>query len=182
MLFKNEEIDKIFTSRNSFTIKFHHFNQYDQIKGRNTVALFQDNELVKVKVYGNGECLYYVNNEEEKEFTGVNIIECSSMNVYFTEGDLSDISFVTSPKARFHPPQGLTNEKKYLERFNWRWEEKPSRKEFEDIILIYFPNYILKKETSESVVIDSVEDKKDSSRKKEKKHKFGKGLLRKKKI
>ncbi len=178
VLFKNEEIHKIFTSRNSFTIKFHHYNQYDQIKGRNTVAFFKDNELAKVKVHGNGECLYYVNNEEEKEFTGINVIECSSMNVYFNKGQLSDISFVTSPKARFYPPRGLTNEKKFLEKFDWRWVNKPTREDFTEVISSYFlPDMV-----SNDATDKEVEPARQTKRSKEKKSKAGKGLFKKKKI
>ena len=178
VLFANQEIHKIFTSRNSFTIKFHHHNQHDQIKGRNTVAFFHDSELAKVKMYGNGECLYYVNNEEEKEFTGVNIIECSSMNVYFNEGQLSDISFVTSPKARFYPPKGLTKDKKFLEKFDWRWANKPTRQEFEEVIGIYFPSF---NKINVEVKVE-IEASKEIKKSKEKKSKAGKRLFKKKRF
>lgn len=175
VLFQKNKIHRIFTDGNSFTIKFHHVNQYDQIKGRKTVAHFADNDLKKVKVYGNGECLYYVNNEDEKEFTGVNMIECSSMNVYFAEGKLSDISFVTLPKAQFYPPRMLNAERKFLSNFNWRWDEKPLREEFEEVLYQYFPKPV------ETVIPDKPEEK-QAEEPVEKEKKGLKKIFKKKKI
>lgn len=130
---KNKKIDKVYTNGHSFTLKNHHGVQYDQIKGRTTVAYFQNNELSKVKVFGNGECVYYVNDEDEKTFTGVNRIECSEMTVKFNKQGMSDITFLSLPDAHFYPPKLLTEELKYLTDFVWLIDKRPLLKTFRTV-------------------------------------------------
>ena len=122
---KDKKISRVFTNGHSFTVKNHHGQQYDQIKGRTTVAYFNQNELTKVKVFGNGECVYYINDEAKRTFTGVNRIECSEMTVKFHNQAMSDITFLSLPNAHFYPPKVLTEELKYLANFVWLVDKRP---------------------------------------------------------
>ncbi len=186
-----KQIDKAYTNGHSFIVKQHHGVQYDQIKGRQTVAYFKNNDIAKVRVLGNGECLYYLNDEEDKTFTGVNRIECSEMKVRFKNKELSDVTFLSLPNAHFYPPQLLTPAVSFLKDFIWEEEKRPLLREFRAMHNKYIP---LPKEIIEEVVEDdkiekevieeSLEEFLDKSkqrkaRKKEKKRK--KKELRKKK-
>jgi len=143
--FKNKEIDKVFTTGHSFTIQNHHTNQYDQIKGRETIADFVNNKLDKIYVNGNGECMYFSNDDEKFVFNGVNKIECSKMIVGFENSELVDVTFLTLPKAHFYPPHTLTKEIMFYEGFSWKISERPELVEFLNVQAKYtFDNEVKK--------------------------------------
>lgn len=177
VLFSNEKIDKVYTNGHSFTIKKHHGEQFDQIKGRQTVAYFNDDKIDKVKVFGNGECLYYVNDDEEKTFTGLNRIECSRMTVKFFNNELSDITFISLPDAHFYPPQRLNNELSFLAGYVWYEDKRPLLQEFRDFQAQYI-------DLPEKEVITEVKEVKEPQKEKKVKKdtpKKKEGLFKRKK-
>jgi len=180
-----KEISRVFTNGHSFTIKKHHGSQYDQIKGRNTVAYFKENELQKVKVFGNGECLYYINDEDKKSFTGVNRIECSQMTVKFLDNKMSDITFLSLPDAHFYPPRLLTEDLSYLSDFLWQIDKRPLLSEFRKIQAIYIEEEVLQSYASdEELQKEEVNDKQKERGflKRDKNKKEKKGFLKKKNL
>ena len=57
---KNNKIDKINFINSSFIISKYDTSKFDQIKGKNIVAHFSDNQIKKIYVYGNAETVYYL--------------------------------------------------------------------------------------------------------------------------
>ena len=49
------------------------------------------------------------------------------MLILFKNNRVHDITFYTNPEAKFYPPHEITTEKKQLEGFRWRGEERPSK-------------------------------------------------------
>tara|TARA_B100000809_G_C15095430_1_gene514808 strand:- start:114 stop:1778 length:1665 start_codon:yes stop_codon:yes gene_type:complete len=176
-----KEISRVYTHGHSFTIKNHHGTQYDQIKGRNTVTYFKDNELEKVKVFGNGECLYYINDEEDKTFTGVNRIECSEMTVKFTDKAMSDITFLSLPDAHFYPPKLLTDDLTYLSDFVWQINKRPLLAEFREVQGKYIEIQAVEVSVKSKEDTPAIDELEGISRKVKKK-KEKKGLLKKKSL
>ena len=176
-----KEISRVYITGHSFTIKNHHGTQYDQIKGRNTVTYFKDNELERVKVFGNGECLYYINDEDKKTFTGVNRIECSEMTVKFTNKIMSDITFLSLPNAHFYPPKLLTDDLSYLSDFVWQINKRPMLSDFKEIKSKYIDNQpvVVLMDTKKN---NPTSDKKEGLSRKKKNKKVKKRLLKKKNL
>lgn len=101
---------------------------YNQIKGRNMVAYFTDNELKYIDVLGNAETVYYVR-EDDKSLMGVNAAQGSRMRLYITDSKIDRIMYLDKPKGSLLPEQNLLPEQKQLKGFLWREVERPLRSE-----------------------------------------------------
>ncbi len=125
ILLSQEQIKKMIMRRNSFMVSKDLLGQYNQIKGRNMLSIFEDDIIQSVDVEGNGHSLYFVL-EGDSLLLGMNNIYCSDMKIRFKDNTLNDITFYKSPEAKFIPPQKLEDTDQVLEGFNWRKEERPS--------------------------------------------------------
>jgi len=127
MLIKNNTISKIFLIRNAFVVSQDTLKNFNQIKGRDMTADFKDGNIHQVIVRGNGESLYFVFDEDDLTFTGINRIICSNILIRFREGRVYDLNFYVQPDASFVPPHELTDDMKTLKGFTWREEIRPTR-------------------------------------------------------
>ena len=127
MLIENNNISKIFLVRNAFVVSQDTLGNYNQIKGRDMTAEFSDGTIQQVIVRGNGESLYFVFDEDDLTFTGINRIICSNILIRFREGRVYDLNFYVQPDASFIPPHELTEEMKTLKGFSWKGDVRPTR-------------------------------------------------------
>ncbi|OON65890.1 OstA-like protein [Hymenobacter sp. CRA2] len=125
---RRQKIDQMRLYANSFIIGQDTLLNFNQVKGRNMVAYFQDNKLRKVDVLGNAESLYYAL-DNDTATTGVNKALSANMALRFAESKLQTISFLTNPDASFIPPHELKEEDKQLKGFQWLIEQKPTRRQ-----------------------------------------------------
>ena len=93
---------------------------------------FRNSQLDKINVYGNGETVYVLKDESDK-ITGINTVSCSQMRIDVKDKEIQRISFQNKPDAILYPYDELPKKWRKLDGFNWRFEEKPSKKE--DIFL-----------------------------------------------
>lgn len=121
----NNTIDKLNMRVNSFVVSEDSISNYNQIKGRNMVAFFNDGEIKKVDVDGNGESLFFALDETDTYMVGMNKIICSNITINFLLNKADNISFYIKPDAAFIPPHELKSEDTRLKGFQWRHEEKP---------------------------------------------------------
>lgn len=133
MLFINDLIEEMQLRKNSFLISKDTLGQYNQIKGRNMTAFFDQSIIQAIDVNGNGESLYYAL-EGDSLLMGMNKIFCSNMRIRFKTGKLANISFYKSPEAKFIPPHELSPSQIRLEGFDWREKERPT---LEDVVPYY---------------------------------------------
>jgi lipopolysaccharide export system protein LptA len=101
---------------------------FDQIKGRKIIAYFTGNELTKIDVFGNGEALYYVK-EEDGELIGINKSLSSDITIYLEENQVSSIVLFTNSDANLFPPKDLPMDQRFLQNFKWIVDRRPLRKE-----------------------------------------------------
>ena len=127
MLIEKNTISKIFMVRNAFVVSQDTLRNYNQIKGRDMTAEFRDGAIDQVIVRGNGESLYFVMDEEDLSFTGINKIVCSNILIRFKEGKVHDLNFYVQPDANFVPPHELKPDMKILKGFAWRGDVRPTR-------------------------------------------------------
>ena len=112
---------------NAFAISEDTLHNYNQVKGRNMTAYFQDNKLRRIDVLGNAESLYFAL-EGDTATSGLNKAVSASMRLRFAESKLQTISFLTNPDASFIPPHELKEPDKQLKNFRWRPTERPTRR------------------------------------------------------
>ena len=94
------------------------------------LGYFNKNKLKKINVFGNGQTLYVVV-DNQKKITGVNKVESSNMKIKITNNKIHSINFKEKPDGIFFPPDEIKEEK--LDGFIWRESEKPENKK--DIFL-----------------------------------------------
>jgi hypothetical protein len=101
---------------------------YNQIKGRDMIAYFNENKLNQVDVFSNGESLYFAS-EGDSLLAALNKIVCSDMKIILEGNLVSDIYFYTNPTGTLIPPHELGEENLFLLNFTWRIEERPSKEQ-----------------------------------------------------
>ena len=125
--------------RNAFIISKDTAENFNQIKGRNMVADFDDNNQIKsIDVKGNGETIYFALEEETYNTIGLNYIICSDLKLNFENNEINNIIFYDNPIAKMIPPHEIKEENLYIKSFEWRESEKPKIND----IVFYFRNKI----------------------------------------
>jgi hypothetical protein len=108
----------------SFIISYDTLEAYNQIKGKNMVGYFKDNELVKVNVDGNAQTVYFVR-EEDGYLIGINKAESSTMTIRLKDNKLKTINYKTQAKEIMYPESELPASEKELKGFTWREASRP---------------------------------------------------------
>lgn len=125
----NQTLSSLHLRSNSFVISEDTLGNYNQIKGREMDALFEDDELRTVYVNGNGESIFFMLKEDNSGIMGMNRILCSSMKLNFLNNDIQDVTFYTNPDGQFIPPHELKIKDRKLNGFKWFGNIKPLMKD-----------------------------------------------------
>ena len=120
----NDKIDRIYLRVNSFIVNSPDELFFNQIKGKNSTAIFEDGELRRVRVEGNAESVYYALDDEEA-YIGVNKTVCSEMMIYFGDNELEGIRFYAEPSANLFPMKKAGHEDLKMPGFSWQEEKRP---------------------------------------------------------
>ena len=120
----NKRIDRVLLDDNALIISQKDSLRFDQVKGRNMLGYFENNELRKVTVTGNAEAIYYLLDDDFK-YIGMNKIASSYIDIYFEKKKISGINFQTSPTGNVLAPLEMNTPDARLKGFKWRQKEKP---------------------------------------------------------
>jgi lipopolysaccharide export system protein LptA len=124
MYLADSKIDQIFLKDNSFIINSPDEVFFNQVKGKNITAFFEEEELRRMEVNGNAESVYYAI-DEAGGYVGVNKTVCSEMTLYFGNNEVEKIKFFNEPKANMLP-MGQTNHNELkMPGFNWEKTHRP---------------------------------------------------------
>jgi len=126
MKMSDGKLDSIFLLQKSFIINTADNYFYNQIKGRKITALFQENEIYKMNVYGNAESVYYLM-DENNAYIAVNKAVCSDMKVDFGNNKVEKIKCFPDPKANLIPIMTANHNELKLEGFNWETKKRPMK-------------------------------------------------------
>ena len=129
MVINNDQIDRMNLTQNSFVISLDSLLiRHNQIKGRDMIAYFENNEVNKVDVFGNAESIYFVA-ENDSILFGMNKIVCSDMSILFKAGEVNSINTYVNPDATLIPPHEIEEPDTRLKDYRWRLQEKPTKDE-----------------------------------------------------
>lgn len=136
----NNKLKNLYLRLNSFMISEDTLKNYNQIKGKNINSYFQQNDIRKVEVRGNGESIYFAL-DKDTLMVGMNKSACSGdINIVFGEkNQLKRITQISNVDGKFVPPQELKDEDKKLRGFMWFDDLKPTR---EDMTVLRLPKKI----------------------------------------
>lgn len=121
---KNEKIDRIYLLSKSFILNSPDEIYFNQIKGKDIIASFEESELRQMAVDGSAESVYYAV-DETKAYVGVNKTVCSKMLLYFGNNEIERIKFYTQPTAKLEPMRQADHGALKLDGFNWQIEKRP---------------------------------------------------------
>ncbi|MCB0401242.1 MAG: hypothetical protein KDD41_04105 [Flavobacteriales bacterium] len=123
----NQEVDRMYMNDQAFIISQVDSlaEKFNQIKGKNMIGYFNDNELKKIDVMQNSETVYYPLDDDGK-YIGVNKLSGSNMLVRLKESDIETITFMKSPEGELMPLHQVNPKDVVLKGFNWRIEEQPA--------------------------------------------------------
>jgi hypothetical protein len=119
--------DELKLRNNSFIISKLDSVMFDQIKGKNMIGYIVENELSHIDVDGNGQTLYYA--QDEKEIIGLNRAESSRITIRFKDGKINRIALISEPVGTLKPLFELTDPDRKLPGFEWKEERRPVSKE-----------------------------------------------------
>ncbi|MFW5658376.1 MAG: OstA-like protein [Bacteroidota bacterium] len=124
----NEAIDSIAIYRNAFSVSLEIQEYFNQLKGLNMFGKFEDNQLVHLRVQGNAESLYFVEQSEDTYiYEGTNRTTGISADVFLEDNQPKKIKFNQNPEGTFLPMVESTGDKIKLEGFEWKVDRKPKR-------------------------------------------------------
>jgi lipopolysaccharide export system protein LptA len=123
---KNGETDRMELYNSAFVTSQVDTIRFNQIKGRNLTAYFEDNEIYKIDVTGNGESIYHL--IENEKIVGVNTGTCARIEIFVKEGAITDIIQYETPEGLINPPLQVNHESLRLEGFNWFDSIRPKKR------------------------------------------------------
>ncbi|WP_341228642.1 OstA-like protein [uncultured Arcticibacterium sp.] len=125
----NNKIKNMFLNQNSFVVAKDSVGNFNQIKGREILANFDDDTSIKqVDVDGNGESIYYTLDDYNK-LIGLNKVQCSKMRLNFMDRKVKRIAFMGSAESKLIPPFEIKSDQQKLPNFSWKIDSKPSKEE-----------------------------------------------------
>jgi lipopolysaccharide export system protein LptA len=130
MLLKDKKLDRVFMRQNAFIINSKDELYFNQIKGRDITAIFENDNLRRMNVDGNAESVYYVL-DDSQAYMSVNKMVCSSMIVLFGDNKVEGIRFFTQPKATMTPMKQADHNALKMKGF--KWDEKRRPKSLKDL-------------------------------------------------
>lgn len=132
LLLFDGEIKQLNIKQDAFIISEVDSTHYNQIKGRDMKALFENNEMERIYVNGNGQTVYFAEDENKKpkkRLIGVNNLDCSDIIVYVKESKIHSMTFMQQPTGVMTPMKKADPSKMKLEGFILKNDEKPLSKE-----------------------------------------------------
>ncbi|MFN2395654.1 MAG: OstA-like protein [Bacteroidales bacterium] len=125
---ENNRVESIHLFDAAFIVSMEDTSAFNQIKGKKLIGYFRENELHRIDVFGNGEALYYVRDEDEN-LVGINKSLSSDMNIYFEDNMVSRIVFLKNADANMFPPSEIPMDQRFLQHFKWITDKRPQKKE-----------------------------------------------------
>ena len=101
---------------------------YNQVKGKDMTAHFADGVVYRNDVEGNAQTIYYMQNEDSPEVTGLMYIESASITFYLLDGEIDKISYKQNPAYVLYPMDMIPETQELrLKDFEWHYDRRPLR-------------------------------------------------------
>jgi len=126
---KTEKLDSLKVLEDAFLIQKDTIEGFNQIKGRDMYAKFENNEIKTVDFVGNGETLTYLRDDETTELMAIAITTCSKFHIKFKNKEIKEIRYLIKEDGKTYPPSKLPENIRKLKNFIWRENERPKTKE-----------------------------------------------------
>lgn len=103
---------------------------YNQVKGKEMTAYFDNGQVYRNDVDGNAQTIYYLQEDEDvsSEVTALMYIESSSISFYLSDGEMDKIVYKQNPEYHLYPMNMVPdNQQRKLDGFEWQSDKRPTR-------------------------------------------------------
>ena len=106
---------------------------YNQVKGKDMTAFFDNGQVYRYDVDGNAQTLYYMQEEDTPDVTAMMYIESSAISFYLNEGQMEQIVFKQNPEYVLYPMNLIPDtQERILQGFVWNDTLRPTREQICD--------------------------------------------------
>lgn len=121
---ETEKLDSLRVWDNSFVVQKDTLTAsgYNQIKGKELLGYFEDNELRIVDIIKNAESIYYTRNDKN-ELIGIDKHVSGNLQFTLENNEIQDISYFINPDAVLYPESDLPENARKLRGFVWYGDE-----------------------------------------------------------
>ncbi|RKE92343.1 OstA-like protein [Ichthyenterobacterium magnum] len=174
---KTEELDSLKVFYDAFLISKDTLGDgYNQVKGRELIGLFKNNELYNVDIIKNAEVIYF-SRDDKQELVGINKSKSGSINLKIFENNIDEIRLINQVDGNLYPESKFPKNVRKFKGFDWREEERPKSVEdlFNDDPPLNLPvikglaDYVPQEEFFDDELLDRVEAAGDKTSKEENK-------------
>jgi hypothetical protein len=123
VVMSNQQLKKMYLNGISFVTSQIDSVKFDQMRGKEMVGYFRDNQLVKIEVSGNGQTIYYA--EDMGVVVGANKTECSNLIIYLRDNRISRVNYTTKPEGTYYPLDLFPASESKLADFKWVAQWRP---------------------------------------------------------
>ncbi len=120
-------VDSLLMYNTAFIVSTDSTDTFNQIRGKNMTGYFRNNDLVKIRVDGNAQTVYYIR-EDDGYLIGINLAEASSMDIRLVNSEVNAISYKTKAMEKMYPEKDFPPEMRTLKGFSWQEDLRPQNK------------------------------------------------------
>ena len=161
---QNESIDSLKVIGNALAIsKVDSINlkdEFNQVKGKQMIAYYKNNNIHLIKVTENAQAINYVESQNAKtknmDRLGISLSSCGEIEALFEEQKLHIVACNIGANTDIYPMSKIAPEKRKFPEFNWNTKDRPRK--WRDIFLDSPENVEIIYET-DTALYDQAENK-----------------------
>lgn len=101
---------------------------YNQVAGKQMTAYFHNNEIYRNDVNGNAQTIYYLQDGEPPQITGIGVIGSGDCTFYIEDQQVITIVYRSNPEWHIYPMDKIPQDQSlYLKGFKWEGVRRPSQ-------------------------------------------------------
>lgn len=127
----NQQMDRMLLSGVAFVASRKDSACFDQMRGKEMTGYFKDNKLDRILVSGNGQTIYYA--EDQEIIVGANKTVCSDLTIYLKDNKISRVIYTSKPEGTYYPLAMFPDGESRLSDFKWLEQWRPFR--WQDIFI-----------------------------------------------
>lgn len=106
---------------------------YNQVAGKQMTAWFRDNEIYRDDVNGNAQTIYYMQDGEPPQITGMGVIESGDCSFYIEDKQIVTIVYRKDPTWNIYPMEKIpADQDLFLKGFKWEGSRRPTQQDVFD--------------------------------------------------
>ena len=122
--FQNDQVSRADLFSSAFVIaKEEDALLYNQIKGKDMIGYFRNNDIYKFEVLGSAETIFCI--REDNSITSLDKKTSKDLTITLKERQVQRASYTNDVKGSTHPLYELSNSERQLSNFKWRIDERP---------------------------------------------------------